>query len=83
MPWPPPGFEKPCAQRDLRVLVLDRQPYIHTGDLADWLRRQTENAVPLVGETADAIAAEIRKLGDKALRKCAEQQDDDRGELSA
>ena len=88
MPWPPPGFEKPSAQRDLRVLVLAGQPYIHMGDLADWLLTQTRKArptSPAVLDTVAVIVAEIRGLSDKAIRKCADHRGDgdERGELSA
>lgn len=83
MTWPPPGFDKPCAQRDLRVLVHGDQPYIHTGDLADYLRTQTAGTMPLVAETAGVIADEVRGLGDKALRKCSTSRGDEQPELSA
>lgn len=87
MPWPPPGFEKPSAQRDLRVLVHAGHPYIHTGDLADWVRAEVKkgNGGPVALDVAGTIAEEIRALGDRTLRKYTERRGDgrdERGELS-
>lgn len=88
MTWPPPQFDQPPAQRDLRVLVLAGQPYIHMGDLADWLLTQTKKAQPsspVVLDTVAVIVAEIRNLNGKAVRKCTDHRGDagERGELSA
>lgn len=83
MTWPPPQFDQPSAQRGLRALVHGEHPYIHTGDLADWVRTQTAGAMPTVVETAHMIADEIKRLGDEATLKLAEQRSDDQGELSA
>lgn len=83
MTWPPPGFAQPCAQRGLRVLVHAGHSYIHAGDLAEWIRTQTDGAMPTVVQTAHMISDEVRRLGDEASVKFAEHRRDDQGELSA
>lgn len=82
MTWPPPQFAETAAQRNLRVLVHAGHPYIHAGDLADWIEKQSEGAVPLVGETVTVLADEVRRMRRESLASCDERRRSGEGELS-
>ena len=67
MTWPPPQLMEPGFQRGLRTLVHHGQPFIHTGDLADYLAGT--GAPDDMRPAFDLVEQEVRRIGAEAITK--------------